>query len=102
MAKNDTILVTPEILDSKAKDLQKIKMDHETNMKNLDSIVKSMESVWRGDSQIAYSDEYKALQKNATKVSNLLENYAKTITEVSNRMRQVNEQSVATVNKYAN
>lgn len=100
MAKNDTLLVTPEVLDSRASDLRAYMSEHEGNMKKLATLVNSIDSVWRGDSQLAYSDEYKALNKNAEKVSKLLENYAKTISEVSNRMRTVNEQTATTARKY--
>lgn len=100
MAKNDTLLVTPEVLDSRATDLRGYMSEHESNMKKLDALVNAIDTIWRGDSQLAYTDEYKSLKKNAEKVSKLLENYAKTITEVSNRMRAVNEKTAATARKY--
>jgi len=53
-----TIKMTPETLDSKAKELRQLKTEHEGVYSKITGIVNNITEVWEGDSQRAYQQSF--------------------------------------------
>ena len=76
MAGNTTIQITPELLRNEAKNVRRIKGDHDTQMNNLFRIVRALESNWKGKSQDAYVQNFESMKPVFDKFSKMLEEYA--------------------------
>ena len=76
MANNTTIQITPELLRSEAKNVRRIKSDHDTQMNNLFRIVRSLENDWKGKAQSSYVQNFESMKPVFEKFSKMLEEYA--------------------------
>ena len=76
MANNTTIQITPELLRSEAKNVRRIKSDHDTQMNNLFRIVRSLETDWKGKAQSSYVQNFESMKPVFEKFSKMLEEYA--------------------------
>ena len=68
-----TIQITPELLRNEAKNVRRIKSDHDTQMTNLFRIVRSLESNWKGKSQDAYVQNFESMKPVFDKFTKMLE-----------------------------
>lgn len=76
MATQGIIQVTPEMLRSEAKNVRKIRNDHDAQMQQLFRVVRSLESTWKGKSQDAFVANFEAMKPTFQKFSKMLEEYA--------------------------
>lgn len=75
MASN-TIKISPEELKNRAKTLRSLKTAHETELKKMQNVQKTLSGVWEGEAYNAYVERQKQVNTVGTTLSTLLENFA--------------------------
>lgn len=64
--------------------LQSIKAEHEGNIAKMKALLAELNSVWKGDSEVAYDECFTSMTSTFNKYSQLLEDYSTTLTRVTN------------------
>jgi len=70
------IQVTPELLQSKAAELRKLRASHDANMQSMSNLVRGLTEIWKGDAQTAFATKYESMQSTFKNFSELIEGYA--------------------------
>ena len=73
---NDVIKISPDNLKDKAKKLRELKNEHDSEMKNMQTIQNNLSKVWLGDAYNAYVERQKQVTTVGKNLSTLLENFA--------------------------
>ena len=95
MAKAGMIKVTPELLRSKAQNVETYKTNYDDNMKKLTTLVKGLNEIWLGDAQMAFMEEFENMQPTFNKFSVLLATYAKEMKNSANELEAADREAAA-------
>ncbi|MBR3306494.1 MAG: WXG100 family type VII secretion target [Lachnospiraceae bacterium] len=72
----DLIQVSPELLRGKASQVLGYKTEHDTAIKSLDTLIHSLDEIFKGDAQKSVVTEFDNMKALFEKFSNLLQTYA--------------------------
>ena len=86
MAITGIIQLTPEMLRSEAKNVRRIKNNHDNEMGQLYKIVSALERDWKGKSQDAFVANFESMKPTFQKFSQMLEEYAALMDLSANEM----------------
>lgn len=82
------IMVTPQELRARARELRNYKEAHENVMNRITNLVGSVCTVWRGSAQDAFVAKYMGMKPSYTNFAQALEQHAALMEETADRLEQ--------------
>lgn len=82
------ILVTPEQLREKAKEIRALKEGQVGIMRKITNLVYSLSQIWSGAAQTAFVQKYTSMQPTYTSFQNAIEEFAVLMEEHADRMEK--------------
>lgn len=97
------IQVTPEMLRSKASEVRSIKSNHDNIVNQITSLVRNLNSQWKGAAQDAFLARYNEFNSTTfVTFTNMLEGYAKLMDTAANELEsQDTTLSNSTMNSFS-
>ncbi len=87
-----TIMVTPELLESKASEVRGLRASHDETMAKLKNLILSLNTEWKGEAQTALVTKFESMQSTFTNFSEMLEEYAVKMVKSAQLMRDADNQ----------
>ncbi len=82
------ILVTPEELREKARQIRNLKENHISTMRRITNLVYGLAPVWSGSAQTAFVQKYTGMQPTYTSFQKAIEEFAVLMEEHADRMEK--------------
>lgn len=96
------IQVTPEMLKTKAKDVRTIKTNHEKIVDKITSLVRNLNSQWKGAAQDTFLARYNDFNTTTfVTFANMLEGYAKLMETAANELENQDTMLEKTMNSFS-
>lgn len=97
------IQVTPEMLRQKAQEVRSIKSSHDNIINNITSLVRNLNSQWKGSAQDTFLARYNEFNGSTfVTFSNMLEGYAKLMDTAANDLENQDKTlSSSTMNSFS-
>lgn len=86
------VLVDDVSLREQATKIRKYKTEHETAMKKIETLVHSLDGIFKGESQVAFVSEYDKMKPTFVKFAELIENYAKELELAANAFTSTDQE----------
>jgi len=94
------IQVTPELLNSRASDVRRLKTEHEQTMQRLNQLILGLNDVWKGQAQDAFVAKYQSMQSTFRNFSEMLEGYATLMDTASRELQNTDQQLKGTMQSF--
>ena len=82
------IQVTPDLLSGKASEVRNLKQAHDDNMSKMNTLIMSLNEIWKGEAQDALVAKYQSMQNTFQQFSQMLEDYALLMETSANKMQE--------------
>ena len=95
------IKITPEILQSQAKELRSKKANHEDVYQQMKQLVTSLSQEWQGETQKAFYDSFTQKEAFFKQFAEEIEKFAQFMDQAAERMRATEEELKGQAQKLA-
>lgn len=82
------IQMTPELLNEKAREIRRLREEHDGVIRNMDTLIHGLDAIWKGESQAAYIAKFESMSQTFLNFSEMIEQYA---VLMDNSARQLQE-----------
>lgn len=82
------IQMTPELLNEKAREIRKLREEHDGVIRNMDTLIHGLDAIWKGESQASYVAKFEGMSQTFLNFSEMIEQYA---VLMDNSARQMQE-----------
>lgn len=95
------IQITPESLRSEASKLSSLKAQHESEMKNLRTLILALNEQWKGAAQDAFVGKYNELQPKFTEFVQLLQDHINHMNTAAQQMEEKDNSLAGTMRSFS-
>ena len=95
------IQITPEILETQAKQLREKRDRHDQNYQAIKQHITSLQDEWQGEAQQAFYNRFNQSEPQMRQFAEELEKFAMLMDQVARTMRQAEEENKAAAQRLA-
>jgi WXG100 family type VII secretion target len=93
------IMITPEMLEARAKELRGKKTEHEQTYSQITQLVNNVLDVWEGESQKAFQENFRSKDPTFKKFAEDMEAFATLMDTAAREMRATEESLTSTMRR---